>query len=61
MKTVETWADVHTRQTFVRGNVLGAGPISTHGVMQVKFTRNYLYSCGSDGKLLQRRYEIYSE
>jgi len=62
MRIVANWPDIHSRQTFMRAdNVLGVGPISSHGVMQVKFTRNYTFTCGSDGRLLQRRYEISSQ
>jgi WD40 repeat protein len=58
LTVVDTWAEAHSRQTFVRNAaVLGAGPISTHGVMQVKFSRNHCYTCGSDGRLVQRRFE----
>lgn len=58
LSVTETWEDTHSRQTFVRNAaVLGAGPISTHGVMQVKFSKNHCYTCGSDGRLVQRRFE----
>jgi hypothetical protein len=57
LTVLDTWEAVHSRQTFVRsGGVLGPA-ISTHGVMQVHLSRNHVYSCGSDGRLLQWRYE----
>jgi len=46
------------KQTFVSLNKnVFSDPVSTFGVMQVVATPNYVYSCGSDGRLVRAEFE----
>lgn len=51
-----SWEDIHEKHTFVRKPGVFQAPVSTYGVMQVMLTKNYLYTCGSDGRLLRFTY-----
>ena len=49
-KEVQSWPQAHVAKGFARSMS------SITGVSQVRLSRNSLYSCGADGKVLQRRY-----
>jgi WD40 repeat protein len=53
LKNRECWEGVHSKQTFVRKPGVFAAPVSTFGVMQVALDYKYMYTCGSDGRLLR--------
>lgn len=56
-----SWDDVHVKQRFVRAPGINPGvftdAISTFGVMQVRVSKDYIYSCGSDGRLLRMPFQ----
>jgi WD40 repeat protein len=49
----EHWEDVHVKSIFVRKPGVFEAPVSTYGVMQVMLSSKYLFSCGSDGRILR--------
>ncbi|KAF2073581.1 hypothetical protein CYY_005098 [Polysphondylium violaceum] len=53
---LNTFEDTHKKQTFVRPTGVFKSPVSTYGVMQVRLENNNIFSCGSDGRLLKRKY-----
>jgi len=53
---LNTFEDTHRKQTFVRPTGVFKSPVSTYGVMQVRLENNNIFSCGSDGRLLKRKY-----
>lgn len=53
LKYRQAWEDVHMKHTFVRKPGVFAAPVSTFGVMQVLLDNKYMYTCGSDGRLLR--------
>jgi len=57
LKYRESWEDIHMKHTFVRKPGVFAAPVSTFGVMQVALDYNYMYTCGSDGRLLRTQYK----
>ncbi len=59
LKYREAWEDVHMKHTFVRKPGVFAAPVSTFGVMQVSLDQKYMYTCGSDGRLLRTQYKRY--
>lgn len=54
LECVCTWDDAHMKHTFVRKpGAVFTHPVSTYGVMQVQMSGHYVYSCGSDGRVLR--------
>lgn len=49
-KEIQVWSGAHVAKGFARSMS------SITGVTQVKLSRNSIYSCGADGKVVQRRY-----
>jgi len=52
-----TWTDAHERHTFVRAPSVFSGQsestVTTYGVTQVRASPGFIYSCGSDGRVVQ--------
>eukprot|EP01132_Coremiostelium_polycephalum_P008618 gene8618-10608_t len=53
---LSTFEEMHKKQTFVRPTGVFKSPVSTYGVMQVSLENNHIFSCGSDGRILKRKY-----
>ena len=59
LEEMEVFEDLHKQQTFTKNqSKFLSSAISTFGVMCVRFHRQKLYSCGSDGRLLSRAYSV---
>jgi WD40 repeat protein len=52
-REVHSWHGLHDKKTYIWPT--GGGAISTYGVRKVHATRDHIFSCGADGKVLRMK------
>ena len=59
LQQIVSLEDAHIKQTFLSFKPSGVftDPVSTFGVMEVMISGKYLYTCGSDGRILRTEFE----
>ena len=55
LELLHTWTDAHEQHRFIRPDLLNPGSaVFTKGVMKVLPHQQKLYSCGADGRIVER-------